>query len=298
MIENRAPSHFIYLGLLALFWGSAFVFVKFSLESLTPLTISAGRVGIGAIIVTLIALKMGRKLPDNLSDWLLCTVIGVTGTVIPFFLLNWSIQYVPSSLAAICMSLSPLFTITLAHFMTRDEKISANKLIGVFFGTLGVGSLFYGTVTDIGPSNTVYLALLGLLATSFSYAFAGVLVRKLDNKDHLSTASAMLISATLITVPLALIFENPLALNVTPTAIYSVIILGVFATGLGSLILFHLTHLAGATFVSYNTYLIPLVGLTAGYFWLDEAIKMITIISVTLIFSGIYLAEKRKKPHG
>lgn len=294
MTDNRAPGHFLYLFLLAFFWGSAFMFVKFSLDSITPLTLAAGRISIGAIIITAIALKTGARLPREFSQWSLCAVIGISSSVIPFFLVNWSIQYVQSSLAAICMSLSPLFTITLAHYMTHDEKFSARKLIGMIFGIVGVSSLFYGTMTELGSTPTMYLALSGLVATSFFYAFGGVLIKKLKNKDPLGTASAMLISATLFIIPLALIFEQPWQLTPTPSALYSVLILGVFATGIASLILFHLTHLTGATFVSYNTYLIPLVGMGAGYIWLDEPLKATYLAAVLLIFAGIYLAERRR----
>lgn len=295
MTDNRAPSHFIYLALLALFWGSAFVFVKISLDSISPLTLAASRITIGAIVITVITLKVGEKLPQDRGQWLLCAVIGIIGNVIPFFLLNWSIQFVDSSLAAICMSLSPLFTITLAHYMTHDEKFSANKLIGIIFGVVGVASLFYGTMVEVATSTTLLLALSGLLATAFFYALAGVLVKRLKNKNPLSTSSAMLISASVITIPLALIFETPWTLTPTAPAVYSILILGIFATGIAALILFHLTQLAGATFVSYGTYLIPLVGMTAGYIWLDEPLTTTYLVSVSFIFTGIYLAEKRSK---
>lgn len=295
MTDNRAPSHFIYLALLALFWGSAFMFVKISLGSISPLTLSASRIAIGAIVLTLITLKMGQKLPQDLPQWLLCTLIGLIGNVIPFVLLNWSIQFVHSSLAAVCMALSPLFTITLAHYMTHDEKFSTNKLIGIIFGVVGVVSIFYGTMIEVANSTTLLLALLALLATAFFYALAGVLVKKLKNKNPLSTSSAMLISAAAFTIPLALIFEEPWTLTPTAPAVYSVLILGVFSTGIAALLLFHLTHLAGATFVSYGTYLIPLVGVTAGYIWLDEPLKMTYLVSISFIFTGIYLAEKKIK---
>lgn len=295
MTDNRATSHFIYLILLALFWGSAFMFIKISLDSVGPLTIAASRITIGALVLTAISLKMGVKLPKNKSEWFHCSLVGITGTVLPFLLATWSIQYVHSALAAICMSLSPLFTMILAHYMTHDEKFSASKLTGIIFGVVGVGSLFYGTMTDVDSSPIMFLALFGLVATSFFYALGGVLIKKLKNKDPLGTASAMLISAALFTIPLALVFEEPWTLNPTAPAIYSILILGIFGTGIAALVLFHLTHLAGAIFVSYSTYLIPLVGITAGYIWLNEPLKATYFISVSFILAGIFLAEKRRK---
>ncbi|VAW05521.1 hypothetical protein MNBD_ALPHA01-65 [hydrothermal vent metagenome] len=294
MTENRAPSHFIYLILLALLWGTAYMFVKISLESVPPLTISAARTTIGAIILTLIALKMGIKLPRELSQWRDCAIIGVAGTVIPFFLLNWSIQYVHSSLAAICMSLLPLFTVVLAHYLTHDEKFKLNKLIGIFFGMIGVASLFYGTMTGVDSGPQVYLALIGLIATSFFYALSGVLIKRLKNKNPISMASAMLIVSSVMTIPLALIFDSPWTITPSLSSIYSILMLGAFSTAMATLLLFHLTHLAGATFVSYSTYLLPLVGISSGYIWLDEPLKITYILSVLFIFIGIFLAENGK----
>lgn len=270
------------------------MFVKIGLESISPITLAAGRITIGAIIMILLSLKMGIKFPQKVMEWFHCMIVGITGIIIPFILINSSIQYVHSSLAAICMSLSPLFTITLSHYMTHDEKFSKNKLFGIIFGILGVISLFYGAITDINNSPEIYLALLGLVASSFFYALSGVLIKKLKNKNPISTSSAMLITASLIIIPLALIIEKPWMLQPTSSAIYAVFVLGIFATGIASLVLFHLTHLAGATFVSYSAYLIPLIGMAAGNIWLDEPLKIHYTVSVLFIFSGIYLAEKKK----
>ncbi len=270
------------------------MFVKISLESVPPLTISAARTTIGAVILTLIALKMGIKLPRELSQWRDCAIIGVAGTVIPFFLLNWSIQYVHSSLAAICMSLLPLFTIILAHYLTHDEKFRLNKLVGIFFGMIGVASLFYGTMTGVNSGTYTYLALIGLIATSFFYALSGVLIKRLKNKNPISMAAAMLIVSSVMTIPLALIFDSPWTITPSLSSLYSILMLGAFSTAMATLLLFHLTHLAGATFVSYSTYLLPLVGISSGYIWLDEPLKITYILSVLFIFIGIFLAENGK----
>jgi len=292
MTENRAPSHFIYLIVLAILWGTAYIFIKISLESIPPLTLAAGRIAIGALIISLIALKMGVKLPSSLSEWAHCMIIGIAATVIPFFLLNWSMQYVQSSMAGICMSLLPLFTVILAHYMTHDEKFKMNKLVGIIFGIIGVSSLFYGTMTEVASTMNMYLALVALLATAFFYALAGVLIKGLKNKNPLRTSSAMLISSALITIPLAFILEDPWQITPAPSALYALLALGIFSTGIASIMFFHLTHLAGATFVSYSTYLLPLIGIFSGYVWLGEPLKSTHIISVLFIFTGIFLAEK------
>ena len=136
-----------------------------------------------------------------------------------------------------------------------------------------------------------------LLVTSFAYALSGVMIKGLKNKDPLSTSAMMLITSTVIIIPLTLYFEQPWTLTPSAASLYSVAILGIFPTGLAALLLFHLTHKTSATFVSYNTYLIPLVGMAAGYIWLFEPLKMVYLVSTLFIFVGIYLAEKIKPKH-
>lgn len=241
-------------------------------------------------------MKMGAKMPSGLSAWGKILMVGLTGNVIPFFLINWSIQYVPSSQAAICIALLPLFTIILAHYMTDDEKFQTTKLIGVIFGIFGVASLYYGTISQTnGISENGLLALTGLIAAAFSLALFGILVKRLGGKDRLGMAAAMLIAASVAIIPLALIIDRPWTLSPTSHAIMSVVILGAFATGAASFILFHLTHLAGVNFVANTTYLIPLVGIASGYFFLDEPLKMTYFFSIILIFAGIYLVERKKR---
>lgn len=295
MGDNRPISHFIILGLLGLIWGTSFMFVKIALTSITPLSIVAMRISIGALVIFIILSKKGLKLPDNLKIWFHCLAIGLVGTVVPFFLVSWSVQYIDSAIAAIFMSLTPLFTLVLAHYMTHDEKISRYKILGIICGLGGVISLFYGTIVAPDRSEFAVAGLIALLFTALFYSIASIMIKKLNRVNALSVSAAILISSAAIISPIALILEQPWQLEVSLSSLASVIILGVFATGIATIFLVNLIHQAGATFVAYNTYLIPVVGILAGYIWLDEALKYSNFASIFFIFLGIFLAEKWEK---
>lgn len=295
MRDNRPISHFITLGLLGLVWGSSFMFVKIALISITPLSIVAMRISIGALVIFIILSKKGLKLPNSLKIWFHCLAIGLVGTVVPFFLVSWSIQYIDSAIAAIFMSLTPLFTLILAHYMTHDEKISRYKILGVICGLGGVISLFYGTIVAPERSEFAVAGLVALLFTALFYSIASIMIKKLKEEETLSVSAAILLTSTAVIVPIAFIMEQPLQLEITFSSFAAVVFLGVFATGIATMFLVNLIHQAGATFVAYNTYLIPIVGILAGYIWLDEALKYSNFASIFFIFLGIFLAEKWEK---
>jgi len=295
MPDNRPISHFLTLGLLALIWGTSFMFVKIALFSITPLSIVALRISIASLVIFVILTQNGLNLPRSPKIWFHCLVIGLLGTVIPFFLVSWSIQYIDSAIAAIFMSLTPLFTLVLAHYMTHDEKISRYKVFGILCGLGGVISLFYGTMAAPDRSELALQGLGALLLTAFFYSLSGIMIKRLKDEESLSISATMLLSSALVITPIAFIIEQPWMLEPSYSSLVSVIFLGVFSTGIATLFLVKLIQQAGATFVSYNTYLIPIVGIFAGYFWLDESLKYSNFISISLIFIGIFLAERWEK---
>lgn len=75
-------------------------------------------------------------------------------------------------MASILNAATPLFTVVLAHFLTRDERMTRARLAGVAVG-------FAGVAVMIGPQALRVLgvhvaAQLACLAGAVSYAFAGI----------------------------------------------------------------------------------------------------------------------------
>jgi len=290
---NSSPEikHYIYLGILSIFWGIAFLFAKVAVEGFTPITLTATRVTIGAIIVGLITLKIGGKFPSDIKNWILCAFIGITGIIAPFSLLNWGLQYANSNVAAIFMALVPIMTLILAHIFTHDEKFTWPKLAGIICGLAGILVLFSDSAAITTDCYLLYFVLGSFLATAMGYATAGILIRKLETPDPLGTSAAILFISSILVWPIAFIFEQPWMLNPEASHYYSVLVLGVFSTGIATVMLVQLTNMVGASFVSYNTYIVPVIAMLAGYIWLNEPLKQTAILAIFLILFGIYLTQ-------
>ncbi len=295
MAEHRPLSHYLYLLFLSSVWGCSFLFLKIIAPTVPPLTIAAARITIGAVIILSYILLKGGRPPSHRSIWIKGTIIGITGTGVPFILISWAMLYINSGTAAICMSIIPLSVFVMAHFFHPDEKMSWTGLLGIISGIFGILVLFYDSLTVNGSNTLAIYALFAMLTAAFGYAAANIMIKKYVKKEPINTSFVMLTTSAILIWPLALIYEQPLSIDYGVTEVISILYLGVLPTGIATMILVIFTQVAGSTFVSYNTYLIPIVGVVAGYLFLDEALKQTTFLSIMFIVIGIYIAQRQKK---
>ena len=115
--------------------------------------------------------------------------IGLINIAIPFTLIALGTSKINSYLAAILMSTTPMSGSILAHFFTKDEKITFLKSIGIVIGFSGV-VLFVDELV-INSENYVY-ALITIIGSTF-YAIGGLLTLKIKNKgnENITTSTTL-----------------------------------------------------------------------------------------------------------
>ena len=114
---NKTLSNFLpyaMLFCLVVMWGTAFAALKISLETISPLKVMSFRLIIGSITILTFFLILNRKLPISLNFWLWSSLIGFLGFSLPFSIISWGAQFIPSSLVAILMGANPIITIVLS----------------------------------------------------------------------------------------------------------------------------------------------------------------------------------------
>src|SRR5215212_4847940 len=154
------PVEWALLLVLALLWGGSFFFSKIAVGELPPLTVVLCRVALAALALNVVVLLSGRRLPVDPRLWGAFFVMGLLNNVIPFSLIFWGQTQITSGLAAILNATTPLFTVLVAHVATKDEKLSAARLLGVFAGVMGV-AVMIGPGAFAGGSTLAKTAVLG-----------------------------------------------------------------------------------------------------------------------------------------
>src|SRR5688572_11776542 len=131
-------SDWLLLVILSILWGGSFFFAKIAVAELPPLTLVLGRVAIAAAALHFLIVVIGQRMPGDGRLWRDFLLMGLLNNAIPFSLIFWGQQEIASGLAAILNATTPLFTVLVAHALTRDETATPLKLIGVALGIGGV----------------------------------------------------------------------------------------------------------------------------------------------------------------
>ena len=139
--------------------------------------------------------------------------------------------------------------------------------------------------------DSFYSAIIILLGAT-GYVVGGVLTLKISNKKNENVTTSICIWASIILLPLTLIFEQPWNNIPSTISVISVIYLGLVSTGLAWLLRFSILKKNGLIFQSQVSFLIPIFGIVLGYIFLNELVTPKIIVSVVLVLIGIYLAKR------
>ncbi len=278
--------------LLAVIWGSSFFNIKIATYSYEPITLALVRVIFASIPLLILCNLKEIKIEAFSKNWNWYALIGLCNIAIPFVLIAIGTAKINSYLAAILMSTTPLSGSILAHFFTKDEKLSYMKSLGVLIGFSGIILLFFDRVI-INNENYIY-ALVTILGSTF-YCIGGLLTLKLKNKKNINVTTSTTLWSVIFLLPFSFIIETPWESSPTIASTISLLYLGVIATGLAWLIRFRILTVNGLVFQTQVAYLIPIFGILFGYFLMDEVITWKVIASLVVILIGIYIFKKNNK---
>ena len=280
-----------YLLALAAAWGGIFLFNRFVLASFPPLTAVFLRVGIAAPILVALVYLRGERLPRSLSLWSAFAVMGFLNNALPFTLFVWAQQTIASGLASIINATTPFFTVLLAHAMTADERMSGAKIAGVLLGMAGV-------VAVIGPETLGGLgrdavAEIVLLIAPISYACAGLWGRRFRSLTPAVAAAGMVVSSSILMLPLALWHDRPWTLSPSAFSWAAVAAQAAIGTALAYWLYFRILRTAGATNLLLVTFLMPPAALALGAVFAGERFAWTAFAGLALIFLGLAAIDGR-----
>jgi drug/metabolite transporter (DMT)-like permease len=281
----------IRLALLALIWGSSFLWIKLTLRGLSPIEVTLARLVLGSAVLFAVVAAQRGALPRSPALWAHITIAALFANAAPYLLFAVGEQHVASSTAGMLNATTPLWTVLIALATRHQRSTSLRQMTGLIIG-------FGGALLIFQPWQGQSFASVGAiecLAASASYGISFVYMDRFLARRGLSpvTLSACQLLAASGWLAIALGVTGAPAPRLNATVAVSIAILGLIGTGAAYVLNYQIITSEGATVASTVTYLLPVVAIVLGVLVLGEHITMVILAGIALILGGVALTRNR-----
>ena len=276
----------LLFGLLCVFWGIPYFFIKLALTDVSPFCVAWSRITLGALVLIPVAWHRGALRPALRHYWAILAFT-ITELVFPFSLIAIAERSLSSSITGVLIATVPLTVVIIAPLFGVRETLSLRRLLGLLVGLTGVVVLL-GFDTISGTAQ--WLAVAGLFVAVIGYA-AGPLVvqRHLAGVDEIGAVAVSLGVASVMLLPFA---AATLPHHLPSTqSLLSIAILGLISTASAMLLYFQVIHAAGAARASVVAYVSPAIAALLGVLVLHEQFGVGMAAGLALILVGSALGS-------
>lgn len=283
--------------MLSTIWGSTWLFIKVGLnENLPPLTFAGLRFAVASVPL-LVGLAVRRTpLPRKPKDWAVMVLTGVLTFTLTYGLVFLGERLIPSGLTAILFSTLPLFSLGLAHWLVRDEHVTALKLIGILLGIGGVTLIFYSQFRL--QEALVLWGSAAIVASAFVSALSSILVKNhARHLDPVLLSTVQMVAGTIPLLSVSLPLEgNPMHFHWTPMSWVALFYLAWVGSALPFVLLYWLINHMPIIHINLIALSSTLVAVVLGWLVLGETIGWHTLIGGAVILVGLFLTMWQPRP--
>ena len=275
------------MGLLALLWGSGFLWIKLALTGLAPVHLTLVRCALGAATLLALAYPARRRLPRDRATWGRLVVAALFCNALPFALFSFGERTVDSGVAGVMNATTPLWSLLIGLALGTDRRLPPLRLLGLVLGFGGILLIF----SPWQHSGLAGWGALALLAAAASYAIAfAYMARKLTaNGAPIALSAAQLMTATAWTA-LALPATTSVP-HLNWTAVLAVVVLGIFGTGITFYLNYRLILDEGPTTAATVGYLLPVVSVALGALFLGEPLTPRILAGMAIVLGAVALTR-------
>lgn len=286
-----------------LLWGSAYPAIKIGYELFnivgndigSKLIFAGYRFFLAGVFVLLLQIIRGSKVfnlnPKELGQ---VTILGLGQTTLQYIFFYIGLSYTTGVRGAIINGTGTFFSILLAHFIYKNDKLNYNKVLGCIVGFSGVIIVNLGG-TSVLEGSFSFKGEGFIMIAAFLLSISSIYGKKItQNKDASTVTGYQLAIGGLILTILGYVFGGHLS-NFTVKS---------------SMLLLYMALLSSVAFalwsqlLKYNkvgiiavfNFLVPIFGTILSAIFLKENIFDIKIlIALILVCTGIYLVYRKKE---
>lgn len=277
------------------FWSGNFVIARELHDSVAPVSLAFGRWLVAVLVLFPFAIKSLLREWDRIKDNLAyLSITAFTGITLFNTLLYIGGQTTSALNLALISITSPIFIILFARIF-YGELLTFNKAAGVLLVAAGVITLITRGQLSGLLNLTFTIGDAWMLLAAILFAIYSILVVKKPQQLGVWAFQLSTFALGLIFLLPFLVWESAVVApsDFDTNAVYSILYLGVFASLLSFILWNQSILIIGVAKTGMVYYTLPISsGLMAWYF-LDEEIGMLHLVSGVLIVAGILLANRQ-----
>lgn len=282
------------VALLALIWGSSFLWIKLAIRGISPAEVTLGRLVLGAALLFAVVLVRREPVPRTPMIWGHIVVAALFGNAAPYLLFALGEQHVASSTAGMLNATTPLWTIVIALAVRHQQSAGLRQVAGLVVGFAGALLIFEPWQSGHGFASA---GGIECLAAAACYAISYVYMDRFLAHRGISpiTLSACQLLAAALMLALTLGVAGAPSPRLTVTTVASLAVLGFIGTGIAYVLNYQIITSEGATIASTTIYLLPVVAIVLGVLVLNEHVTLLVLAGIALILSGVAITRQREQ---
>lgn len=282
--------------LAAFFWSFSFIWIKIAYLAYQPITVVIFRLGISAILLTIIAWISGRLQIPRKSDIKWFFLMAFFEPFLYFLGESYGLKYVSSTVAAVIVSTIPLLAPIAAWYFFR-EHITRTNLLGLVCSFIGVTLVVLNGEFQLDASPLgVSLEFVAVLA---ALGYSTMLKKMTSHYNTLSIILYQNVIGILLFLPIWLTVDlnTWLATPFHAQAFRAIVLLAVFASTLAFVFFTQSVRKLGITRTNIFINLIPVFVAIMAYFILNDELRLQQLIGIAIVVTGLFLSQiKRSEP--
>ena len=276
--------------MLCFIWGSTWLTIRIGLESLTPIYSAGIRFSLASIFIIILMRFKGVRMQWDKISVRLYLIMGFFSFVIPFGLVYWAEQFVPSGMASVLFAVFPFFFFFFFYISISKESIDRFKITGIILGFLGIVIIFSdsfgGDITDY------LLGMIAIVLSGIMQASIAVTIKKYGHHLHpLSMNLVPMVIAGITMLIIGLAIENTSSNVFSRDAILSILYLAFFGSVITFTSYYWLLKRINLVILSLIAFITPIVALILGFFLYDEQLSSRHFIGSACVLLGVLAAN-------
>src|SRR4030067_116679 len=280
----------VIFSLICLAWGSTWGVIRLGLESLTPFISVGLRFTLASILILIVMKFRNVKIQMDNIALRLYFIMGFGSFVIPFGLVYWAEQFVPSGLSAVLFAVYPFFVVLFSYLAIPSEVIGFSRIFGIVFAFTGIITIFYdGLNIDIA---SYIWGMFAIVLSGIMQAGNAVTLKKYgQHLDPLSMNFIPMIMAGISLVIIGVLVEDTSKLIFDSKAFFSIIYLAVFGTVLTFTSYYWLLKRVSVILLSLIAFITPILALIIGWIFFAEKLSDRVLAGSVLVLLGLLAAN-------